>query len=315
MNNKWTLIDLSVLCAVVKKGSFVGASEELGIAQASISKRISDLEKNLGVTLFHRTTRKVQITNEGIIVHARALQVLEVAEQLQQDISNTVTQPSGKIRISTTLRLGRNHIAPILSELVKSYPKLDVWLELIDRRVDMLNEGYDIDIRAGDVTEPHLIKQRVTKSLRVLCASKGYVEKRGAPLSLDHLVDHDCLLFRQRDHVLGMWRLQNQEKESLIRIDGKMGTNHPDVVHEWVKNGHGIAMLSDWDIHEELSSGSWVRILPEFSQKTDIWAVTPSRLSNSTNLKFCVKYIINALQNGPYSLPIFNSTNKSSEQQ
>jgi LysR family transcriptional regulator, transcriptional activator for dmlA len=303
-NNKWNLTDLNVLCAVVKTGSFVGASEELGMAQASVSKRIADLEKSLGVLLFRRTTRSVQITSEGILAHTRALQVLDAATRLQQDISSARIRPSGKLRISTSLRLGRNYIAPILSKLAKEYPELDIWLELVDRRVDMLNEGYDIDIRAGDVTEPHLISHKVVKSQRMLCASKAYLERKGTPKTLDDLALHDCLLFRHRDQMLGVWRLQNNKEESAVRITGGMGSNHADVIHEWAEQGLGIAMLSDWDIHDKLAKGKLVRILPDYTQQTDIWAVTPSRLTYSATLKLCVEYLIESLQSGPHALPV-----------
>jgi len=300
--NGWDLIDLKVFCSVYRYGSFARASTELGISPAYVSKRIADLERTLKVRLFHRTTRRIQVTSEGEVAHAWAIQVLEAAENLTMEVANTRTNPSGSLRICTSLRLGRNHVSRILALLAAKYPDLKIWLELVDRRVDMLEEGIDIDIRVGDIQEPHLISHPIVQSQRILCASPGYLKRNGIPHTPKDLTQHDCLPFRDRDHPFGVWRLEGPNGIETVRVTGSVGSNHSDVVRNWALLDRGIIMLSIWDVANHLEDGSLVRVLPEYSQSADVWAVTPARLSSSTKLKVCVEFLIEQLISGPYAL-------------
>lgn len=302
MNNSWELIDLRVFNAVVRRGSFVGAADELGISPAYVSKRIADFEASLGVTLFHRTTRRVQITAEGEVAHAWAQKVLESAEGLSREVAGTQQSPGGPLRISTSLRMGRHHVSPVLSRLKQAYPNLNIWLELVDRRVDLLAEGIDIDIRAGDVQEPHLVAYPLARNARILCASPAYIRQRGEPKTLPELSRHDCLLFRERDQTFGVWRLQGANGAESVRVTGPMGSNHSDIVRNWALDGHGIILLSSWDVADELRDGSLVRVLPDYRQPADIYAVTPARLGSSARLRVCVDFLIRHLTEGPYAL-------------
>jgi LysR family transcriptional regulator, transcriptional activator for dmlA len=302
MTNNWDLIDLKIFCSVYRYGSFARASTEMGISPAYVSKRIADLERSLKVRLFNRTTRRIQITSEGEVAHTWAIQVLEAAENLTMEVANTKANPSGSLRIGTSFRLGNHHVSNILALLAKKYPDLKIWLELLDRRVDMLAEGIDIDIRAGDIQEPHLVSHLITKSSRILCASPTYLKNKGTPTCLSDLTQHDCLPFRDRDHPFGVWRLEGPNGDETVRVTGAVGSNHSDVVRNWALLDRGIILLSTWDIADHLKQGTLVRVLPEYAQSANIWIVTPARLSSSAKLKVCVEFLIEQLTEGPYSL-------------
>ena len=302
VNNGWDLVDLRVFCSVARRSSFVGAATELGISPAYVTKRIASLEAALGVKLFHRTTRRVQITGEGEVAYAWALKVLEVADTMAQEVANTKASPSGSLRISSSLRMGRNHLSHVLSLLAKQYPALDVWLELVDRRVDLLAEGFDIDVRAGEVQEPHLVSHLVVKCCRLLCASPAYLHRRGPPKTLADLTQHDCLLFRGRDQTFGVWHMEGPHGPESVRVTGPVGSNHSDVVRNWALDGHGIILLSSWDVAPRLKDGSLQRILPDYRQPADVWAVTPARLSSSAKLKVCVEFLVRHLTEGRHAL-------------
>jgi LysR family transcriptional activator of dmlA len=140
---------------------------EIGTTPAHISKRIAILESQLDVRLFHRTTRRVVITEDGERAFQWAQRILGDANAMSEAFSSAKKEPSGQLRIATSQRLGREHVAPILSALGKRYPRLEVWLELLDRRVDLITENFDVDIRVGDPTQPHLIAQRMVESRRI----------------------------------------------------------------------------------------------------------------------------------------------------
>src|SRR5437773_10325998 len=136
MKPGWDLLDLRVFCTVARRSSFIAAATELGISAAYVSKCVGDLERALGAALFHRTTRRVSITDAGETAYAWARRVPEAADELSQQGSGRKKSISGVFRVSTSLRLGRNHVAPILAQLSKRHSELEVWLELVDRRID-----------------------------------------------------------------------------------------------------------------------------------------------------------------------------------
>lgn len=302
VNTEWDLVDLRVFCSVARRSSFIAAAMELGISPAYVSKRIAGLEAALGVTLFHRTTRRVHISAEGEVAYERARAVLEAADGLKHDVAGARATPSGVLRIATSLRLGRNHVSHVLSRLQRQYPALDVWLELVDRRVDLLGEGFDIDIRVGEVSEPHLVAHLIARSCRVLCAAPSYLERRGSPRTLADLARHDCLLFRDREQSFGVWRLDGPHGRESVKVTGPVGSNHSDAVHNWALDGHGIILLSSWDVAHRLADGSVVRVLPEYRQSADVWAATPTRLGHSAKLKVCVEFVLQGLTQGPFAL-------------
>lgn len=302
MNNPWDLVDLRVFCQVARRSSFVAAATELGMSPAYVSKRVSDLERALGVTLLHRTTRRVKISDAGEAAYAWAQKVLEAADALNDSVMHSNAHLSGTLRISSSLRLGRNHLSPILAELHRKHPDLDIWLELMDRRVDLLAEGFDIDVRMGEVTEPHLITHLVAPSARVLCAAPSYLARRGMPKTLTDLANHDCLLYRERHQTFGVWRLQGPEGTETIKVTGPVGSNHSDIVYNWALDGHGIILLAGWDVTEALQTGQLVRVLPAYRQEANVWAVTAARLQTSPKLRVCTEFIIDRLRDGPHAL-------------
>ena len=302
MNNPWDLADLRVFCAVARHASFNAAATDLGISPAYVSKRVADLERALAVTLFQRTTRRVHITEEGALAYAWARRVLEAADSLNEEVIGAKGAPTGTLRISTSMRLGRKHVSPILGLLEKAYPGLQVWLELLDRRVDLIGEAFDIDIRMADVTEPHLVRHLIARNRRILCASPAYLKRRGHPERLAELAMHDCLLYRERHLMFGVWRMDGPQGPESVKVTGPMGANHSDVVRTWALEGLGIVMLSSWDAAPELKSGAFQRVLPGYSEVADVWAVTAARASDSPKIKVCIEFLQKHLTRGKFAL-------------
>jgi LysR family transcriptional activator of dmlA len=186
--------------------------------------------------------------------------------------------------------------------LRERHPNLEIWLELLDRRADVVGENFDIDVRVGEVQEPHLIAHRMVESARILCASPAYVERHGAPVELNDLTAHDCLLFRGRDDRFGVWRLRGPDGEKSVKVTGTVASNLSDIVVQWAKEGYGIVMVSIWDVAESLRAGELVRVLPDYQQSADVWAVTAERLSSSARIQVCIEFLREQLTRGPYAL-------------
>jgi LysR family transcriptional activator of dmlA len=303
VKSNWELIDLKVLCAVARRASFTAAATDLGISVAYVTKRIAHLEQALGAPLFLRTTRRVHISAEGEIAYTWARKVLDAADEMDQEVARARNgSPVGTLRISTSLRLGRQHISHILALLRRAHPGLEIWLELVDRRVDLIAEGFDLDIRVGEVQEPHLVAQRIASNTRVLCAAPGYLAARGHPKTLSDLARHDCLLFRDRDQPFGTLRMDGPNGSESVKLTGPMGSNQSDAVRNWALHGLGICLLSRWDIAQRLRDGSMVRVLPQYEQPADLYAAMTVRASQSAKLRICLDFLRDHLASGPHAL-------------
>lgn len=280
----------------------MSTATEIGASPAFVSKRIAVLEKRLAVKLFHRTTRRVVVTADGEVVYRWSQQILETVEEMMGAIGSVKTEPRGALRITTSFGLGRNYVAPAISELEKRHPSLEIRLELVDRPIDLVNEGVDLDIRVGEVPEPNVVARRLVAGQRVLCASPRYLEERGEPKAFADLAQHACLIIRERDQAFGVWRLYGPDGLETVKVTGPLSSNHGDIVRQWALAAHGIMLRAVWDVAESLKSGELIRVLPAYYQPADVWAVTTARLANSAKVRVCVEYLEEQLRRGPLAL-------------
>ena len=283
--------DFRVFLTVVRKQSFVGAAKELGQSPAYVSKRIQILEQRLQVKLLYRTSRKIALTNDGDLVRQRAIQILDNFDDLFSDLSDAHQIPTGALNICGSFGFGRNHLAPAIAALANRYPTLDIRLELFDRVVDIVNEGFDLEILVGDDIPGQHISRHLVSNRRVLCATPEYLDQYGTPKTLDELQNHRCLFIKERGVPFGLWNLTDQSgKRHSIRVSGRMSSNHGEVVLKWALHHQGIVLRSMWDVAPFLEQGVLVRLLEDYSQSANVWAVYPTRLSHSAKLRASVEF-------------------------
>jgi len=291
VNNTPLLEDLRLFCVVARHSSFAGSAREVGASPAYISKRIALLEQALGVRLFHRTTRSVVMTEEGSNVHEWARRILDDVDQMMETVSSAKRVPRGLLKISTSFGLGRKVVSPLLSRFASEHPELKIQLELVDRQIDLVNEGIDLDIRVGAGHEPHLFSRRILPSQRVLCASPAYLKKHGQPADLAALRQHQCLVIRERNQSFGIWRMEGPKGPETVKVSGMLASNHGEIIHQWAIDGHGIILRSVWDVADSLKRGRLVRVLPQYYQEADLCAVYPLQLKNSAKVRECVRFL------------------------
>jgi len=291
VNNLPPLEDLRLYCAVARNRSFLATAKELGLSPACVSKRIALLEEVLKVRLLHRTTRRVGLSEDGETVFRWAQRILEDAEQMTEAVSAARTAPRGLLRISASAGFGRKRIAPALSELALSHPSLRIHLELLARPVDLIAEGFDLDLRIGGESDPNLIARPIADNARILCASPAYVERRGLPAGIGGLQRHDCIVVRERDQSFGIWKLRGPRGTETVHVSGPLSCSNGEVAHQWALDGHGIILRSTWDVQEKLDEGLLVRVLPEYRQDAPITAVYPLRLTESAKVRVCVEFL------------------------
>ena len=283
--------DLRVFLTVVRKGGFAAAAEELGLSPAYVSKRIQILETTLGSRLLHRTSRRVALTDDGERVQRWAVRILDDVQQLQDELSEAHTEPRGRLHLCSSFGFGRNHVAPAISLLAEQYPELEIRLDVFDRVVDIVHEGFDLEIHVGDDIAGQHIGRRLVTNNRVLCASPDYLTRRGVPESLQDLQQHDCLVLKERDNAFGIWQLQGPEGEASVRVSGPLSSNSGEIVLQWALDGRGVLLRSMWDVKPLLDQGWLVQVLADYRQSADVWAVYPTRLANSGKLRVCVEFL------------------------
>lgn len=294
MHNLPALPDLRLFCLILRRGSLAGAAAELGASPSFVSKRVAALEAVLGARLLHRTTRRITPTDEGEAVHRWAQRILADVNEMGQEVAAS-GQPRGALRVSASPGFGRRHVAPALSEFAGRYEDIEVHLEILDRPVDPVTEGYDVDIRVGGLRNPHLHARRLADNRRVLCAAPGYLAGRGLPASPAELSGHRCLVIRERDQAFGLWRLDGPNGTVTVRIPGVLSANDGDVITRWCLLGHGIMLRSQWDVAQDLATGRLVRVLDGYSQEAHVWAVYPTRLSRSPKVRLFLSFLAERL--------------------
>lgn len=283
--------DLKVFLTVIQKNGFASAAQALGFSPAYISKRISILESTLSTKLLHRTTRRIALTDDGERVRRWAEKLLGDLDDFLGEISQARHQPTGALHICSSFGFGRNHVAPALCKLSQTYPRLDIRLDVFDRVVDIVGEGFDLEIRVGDDLPGQHLGRKLVSNRRVLCATPDYLKRRGMPRSLDDLKEHDCLVLKERDNAFGVWTLAKDDQEESVRVSGPLSSNNGEIVLEWALSGGGILLRSMWDVKPMLEQGRLVQVLHEYSQSANVWAVYPTRLSQSAKLRVCVEFL------------------------
>jgi LysR family transcriptional activator of dmlA len=197
--------------------------------------------------------------------------------------------------VSASPGFGRRHVAPMLSTFAARYPEVEVRLAILDRPVDPVAEGIDVDIRVGGLREPHLYAQLLAANRRVLCAAPTYLERHGHPRTLADLAQHRCLVIRERDQAFGVWRLAGPGGPETAKVQGFLSANDGEIIHRWALDGHGLMLRSLWDVAKALATGKLVRVLEAYGQEADVWAVYPTRLSRSPKVRILVRFLAERL--------------------
>ena len=276
-------MDLNLVTAfvrVVEQQSFTSAAKALGLPKSSVSRRVTELEEELGVQLLHRTTRKLALTEAGRSYYEQAERALGELQAAAESASGMDTEARGIVRVTAPVDIGVLALAEIVTDFVRQYPEIHVELSLSSKVVDLVEEGFDIGIRAGRSRDASLVVRRLGTAALGLYASPAYLKEHGRPQAIDDLREHDCVLFRAK-HGKALWRLDGPDGEvSSVEVTGRVNVDEMLFVHQAVGAGLGIGLLPTIVIAscKRVDALDPVeRILPEFTMGgADVAVVTPS---------------------------------------
>src|SRR5262245_53626298 len=264
------LNDIVVFTKVVETHSFTGAAEQLGLPKSTVSRKLAQLEERLGVRLVQRTTRKLALTEIGEAYYARCSRIVADIAAAEQLVTDMQSSPRGRLRVTASIDFSTRFLGPIVAEFLQQHPEINVELEGTDRVVDLIEEGYDLAVRFGQMPESTLIARRLCTVFLILCASAAYLAARCAPKLIEELDEHDHVLFTpvSRNQT---WTVVNGDHNHDFGRPARLASNNYGAVVDVARAGGGIALLAEFMVNEELRSGALVRVLPEWQTRpTDV---------------------------------------------
>lgn len=284
--------DIAFFLEVVKAGTLSGAAQELGVTTAAVSRRLAQLEARLGIRLLNRTTRRSTVTHEGEVYLEEGRRILGDLEELEQRVSSGQASPKGLLRVNATFGFGRQFLAPSIADFMALHPEVEVQLQLTDRPVNLVDEGFDVGIRFGELPDARIISKKIASNRRVLCAAPAYLEQFGTPQSPADLQRHRCIVIRESDATYGTWHLHTGSTQATVKIRGTASTNDGEVALHWGLSGLGILQRSQWNVAPYLRSGRLREVLGDWQlPNADIHAVYPVKSNLSAKVRAFVQHL------------------------
>jgi len=255
---------MSVLLAVVEAGSLSAGARRLRVPLATVSRRVSELEKHLGVRLVLRTTRGLALTEEGRAFVAASRRILEELDAAERQAAGDHGALRGGLHVTAPIAFGERHLMPLVPEFLKAQPDIDLRVTLTDRRISLIDEHVDVALRIGHLADSALIATRVGTVRRVICASADYVARRGAPRQPDDLSDHDGISF-QGFATAPEWRYRGDGAAFTVQPRPKLAVNTTEAAIQAALAGIGIVRLLSYQVLDHLRSGALQELLPDFA--------------------------------------------------
>jgi DNA-binding transcriptional LysR family regulator len=271
---------------VVEAGGFSAAARRLGLSKAAVSKQIAELEAHFGTALLNRTTRRLNATDAGRRYFEHCVRLLDELGEVETELRHAQSEPSGRLRISAPVNFGNRLLGPVVCELTRRFPKLELHFDLSDRFIDLIEEGFDAALRIRtNLPDSSLMARRLCSISRSVCAAPAYLKRRGTPKSPEELKDHDCLIYTLSTSPRD-WRFKAGNKMATVRVNGPIQSNNGQFLMAPLLAGQGICCLPDFTVGEPIRKGKLRRILTDHPvEDHDLYVVYPANRHPSPKLR------------------------------
>jgi DNA-binding transcriptional LysR family regulator len=278
--------------SVSTKGSLTAAALAEGVAPAVIGRRIDALEERLGVKLLVRTTRRITLTHEGSAFLEDCQRLLADLANAEASVTEGGVKASGHLRITAPAGFGRRHVAPLVPAFAAQHPEVSLSLNLSDRVVDIVNEGFDCAVRVGDLPDSSLISVRLADNRRLCVAAPAYLEKAGTPQTPAELMKHQCLTLSSDASQTRGWAFKVDNEVLHLRPSGRLDCSDGQVLHDWCLRGLGLAWRSTWEVEADVAAGRLNVVLDKFAAAPNgIYAVFPSAKHLPLRVRLWIDFI------------------------
>ena len=278
--------------AVSTKGSLTAAAHAEGVAPAVIGRRIDALEERLGVKLLVRTTRRITLTHEGSAYLEDCQRLLADLANAEASVSAGGVKASGHLRVTAPAGFGRRHVAPLVPGFIAQHPEVSLSLNLSDRVVDIVNEGFDCAIRVGDLPDSSLVSIRLADNRRLCVAAPSYLQRAGTPATPADLSRHECLTLSSDASQTRGWAFLVDGELTHLRPSGRIDCSDGQVLHEWCLGGMGIAWRSTWEVEQDVQAGRLSVLLEAYAAPPNgIFAVFPQRKHLPLRVRLWIDFV------------------------
>ena len=293
--------DMKTFIRIVESGSITLAAEQMNTVKSAISKRLSNLENMLGVTLLNRTTRSQTLTDSGRQYYQKCLKILEDIAEIETSLKNDETSLSGTIKLAVPLSFGLLHLRKALTEFQKKHPKIKFDIDFNDKKVDIINEGFDLAIRIGKLDDSSLKARKITSVRTILTASQDYLAKFGIPKHpKDLLKGYKNLLYKNTPSSLYFKNSEN--KNVSMNLPTALISNNGDFLCQAALDGLGLLNTPDFICYEFVRNGELIPVLPQYyvPESIGVFAVYPQTRHLQTRVRVLIDYLINHFGDIPY---------------
>ncbi|MFM2041779.1 MAG: hypothetical protein RLY86_355 [Pseudomonadota bacterium] len=296
------LEDLRLFTLVAETRSFTRAAEKLNLSKSAASRRIAELEETLGARLFHRTTRSISLTQVGQSFHQRIAQILSDLDEAERSVADERTAPRGVLKVAAPMSFGIRHLGAAICDFMARFPEVEVDMDLSDRYVDLVEEGYDLAVRIGRLKDSSLIARRICPARMVVCAAPDYLKRRGRPGVPQDLTQHDCLLYTGAQRDEWVFRARPGAEETVaIRITGRLKANNGDLLRAAAVGGQGVITMPTFIVGDDLAAGRLVPcLLDHMVEPGAVHCVYPANRHLSPKVRAFVDFMTARLGPVPY---------------
>ncbi|OMH25791.1 LysR family transcriptional regulator [Motiliproteus sp. MSK22-1] len=294
------LEDIQIFIRVIEAGGIGRAAEQLGIAKSAVSRRLSELEKRLGTRLLNRTTRTSSLTEAGREYYERAVKVVDYVSEMNTETAAANAALSGTLRIAVPLSFGLMHLSTAVDLFAKQHPQLRIHIDLSDRQVDIVEEGFDLAFRIADLKDSSIQARRICPMRQVLVASPSYLKLKGIPDTPADLQHHDILKYSGTESPV--WKITDPQGQlHQLNLQGKMAANNGDFLQSMAIAGHGIVLLPTFIVWKALASGDLLRVLPECSASNNsAYAVYSKNRYLPQRARLLIEFLVDRFGETPY---------------
>jgi DNA-binding transcriptional LysR family regulator len=295
---------ITTFARVVESGSFARAAERLGVSVSSVSRQVSVLEAHLAARLLNRTTRRLSLTEAGQTFYERCVQLLADLEEAEVAMSAASVVPGGTLRLTCSATFGARHLAPAIAAFAARHPQVNFDVELSERVVDLVEEGFDLAVRIGQTGGQNLVGRKIGSTRLVCCAAPSYLERHGEPRKPEDLATHACLTYEYMP-TRNVWQFRDRQgREHNARISGPMHANNGRFLEALAAEGIGIVREPDFIVGPDVRAGRLKPILCEFEPPPlGIHVVYPSRRHLSAKVRAFADYLVERFAAAEWKLP------------
>lgn len=297
MNRANKFLEMTVFITVVDCNSFIEAADKLNMSKQAVSRYIQALEERLQVRLLQRSTRKMVVTNEGQSFYWQAKAIINATEEAENSLSLDQASPQGILRVNVPVSFGILHLAPLWQLFLNKYPQIELDLTLSDRVVNLLEEGYDLVVRIGNLENSSLISRKLATTRMIIAASPKYIAQYGMPIHPNDLRQHKIIMYSHwaRKEQWGFWQNGNYNS---VNLTANVYCNNGDSCRQMILQGGGISKQPDFIIGQDIKAGNLVEVLSNYTiEDYNIYAIYPSRKLLPLRTRCLIDFLVTELQN------------------